>query len=156
MPTETVEPSTKPLAQQSGIHVVAQQELLHLCRWVPLRLTGKERKMLLLLEGALQISEYTDRVDVARTDYTFYGQGRGWNGQDAIVHEMKDFCRLVVGLCVRASRRTVCVPACLRVCVRLRASFVCCIFVCIELQSSCVLSCPFCERGHHLLKVRGE
>ena len=32
-------------------------------RWIPMRLTQRERKMLRLLEGVLSVSEYTDRVD---------------------------------------------------------------------------------------------
>eukprot|EP00750_Incisomonas_marina_P008460 INCI15482.1.p1 GENE.INCI15482.1~~INCI15482.1.p1 ORF type:complete len:430 (-),score=77.61 INCI15482.1:1559-2848(-) len=79
--------------------LVTRQDLTNLCEWIPLRLAMEERKLLLLLEGALQISEYTDNVDVARNNFG-YGQGRGYGGQDAMVHEMREFAQLVVGLYV--------------------------------------------------------
>jgi hypothetical protein len=83
----------------SDVPLVTPAELLELCTWIPLRLTEEERGLLQLLDGALQISEYTDKVDVARNDHG-WGQGRGYRGEDAMLGEMKEFCQLVVGLYV--------------------------------------------------------
>lgn len=39
-------------------------QMIERCRWIPLRLTYEERKWLRLCQAALNVSEYTDKVDV--------------------------------------------------------------------------------------------
>lgn len=48
-----------------GLAVGLQESsVLEECRFIPLRLDGRERGLLAMLKGALNVSEYTDRVDV--------------------------------------------------------------------------------------------
>lgn len=43
-----------------------QRAYFERCRTIPLRLTLRERKLLAVLESALNVSEYTDKVDTVR------------------------------------------------------------------------------------------
>ncbi|KAI8322206.1 hypothetical protein GQ54DRAFT_297535 [Martensiomyces pterosporus] len=57
-------------------------------KYIPLRLTLKERKYLRLLEAALNVSEYTDKIDVL-----MYG-----NKAKRIVAQIKELCAILSGL----------------------------------------------------------
>ena len=75
---------------------------------IPLRLNAEERSLLKLLEGALEISEYTDKVDVSRNDYGwgfgFYSfssysrMGESDQKSDVIKRELKEVFSLLLGL----------------------------------------------------------
>ena len=43
---------------EEGFYVMSKLEVQSLCQWIPLRLTPDERRLLQLLEGALDVSEY--------------------------------------------------------------------------------------------------
>lgn len=58
--------------------------------YVPMRLTIEERKLLRLLEAALEVSEYTDRVDI----YSYGSKAK------RIVRELKEICTVLTGLVV--------------------------------------------------------
>ncbi|KAJ1944514.1 hypothetical protein GGF37_002158 [Kickxella alabastrina] len=57
-------------------------------KFIPLRLTLKERKYLRLLEAALNVSEYTDKIDIL-----MYG-----NKAKRIVSQIKELCAILSGL----------------------------------------------------------
>ena len=77
-------------------------------KFIPLRLSAEERKLLSLLEGALEISEYTDKVDVSRTmtgwgygffSFSSFGRSTDSDRKEAVIHrELKEVFALISGL----------------------------------------------------------
>lgn len=59
-------------------------------QYVPMRLTMEERKLLRLLEAALNVSEYTDRIDIL--SYT--------SKTKRIVAQLREMCTILTGLAV--------------------------------------------------------
>lgn len=62
-------------------------------KYIPLRLTLSERKFLRLLEAALSVSEYTDRIDTI---------GFGLPRAKRIVHQVRELCAILSGLVLAA------------------------------------------------------
>lgn len=61
-------------------------------RYIPLRLNLQERKYLRLCEAALNVSEYTDKVDILT-----------WKSKTGRIHEqLRDICAILSGLAVAA------------------------------------------------------
>ncbi|KAI9204659.1 uncharacterized protein BJ171DRAFT_442325 [Polychytrium aggregatum] len=65
-------------------------------KYIPLRLTYEERKYLRLLEAALNVSEYTDRIDIL--SYS--------NKSRRIVGQIKELCSILSGLVMAADYKT--------------------------------------------------
>jgi len=64
-------------------------------KWIPLRLDLTERKLLRLLEAALSVSEYTDKVDVL-----------SYRNKTQRIHaQLKDICAILSGLLVASDYR---------------------------------------------------
>ncbi|KAL6752973.1 hypothetical protein V8C86DRAFT_1813438 [Haematococcus lacustris] len=64
-------------------------------RYIPMRLEAAERRLLRLLEAALNVSEYTDKVDVLV-----------WRHKTARIHtQIKDICAILSGLVVAQDYR---------------------------------------------------
>lgn len=88
--SDTTVPSTIPTASIVDKEVHGRS-ILKRARFIPLRLTYEERKQFHLLEAALNVSEYTDKVDV----YTFH---------KSKVHRMaaqiKEMCAILCGLTI--------------------------------------------------------
>lgn len=62
-------------------------------KYVPVRLTLGERKYLRLLEAALHVSEYTDKIDTI---------GFGLSKGKRIVHQIRELCAILSGLVLSA------------------------------------------------------
>ncbi|KAH9942574.1 hypothetical protein B0H21DRAFT_824129 [Amylocystis lapponica] len=62
-------------------------------KFIPLRLTLGERKYLRLLEAALNVSEYTDKIDTI---------GFGLSKAKRIVHQIRELCAILSGLLLSA------------------------------------------------------
>jgi len=62
-------------------------------KYIPLRLTFGERKYLGVLDAALQMSEYTDRIDTI---------GYGLSKPKRIVHQIRELCAIISGLVLTA------------------------------------------------------
>ena len=66
-----------------------------LCKHIPMRLTEDERRLLSVLENALEVCEYTDTVDVT---YSHTGKSK----QSRIIASLIDVLSISCGLLVRA------------------------------------------------------
>lgn len=62
-------------------------------KYIPIRLTFGERKFLRLLEAALSVSEYTDKIDTI---------GFGLSKAKRIVHQIRELCAIMSGLVLAA------------------------------------------------------
>lgn len=79
------EDNSQPIASTSGSNSFTER-----AKYIPLRLQLDERKNLRLLEAALSVSEYTDRVDVS-----------SWKSKTSRIHvQIKDICAILSGLMV--------------------------------------------------------
>lgn len=62
-------------------------------KFIPMRLSLVERKYLRLLEAALHVSEYTDKIDTI---------GFGLSKAKRIVHQIRELCAILSGLVLSA------------------------------------------------------
>jgi hypothetical protein len=74
-----------------------QQSTAARAPFIPLRLTAKERALLTVIEGALDVSEYTDKVDVSSNNYF---ARTAYNKDECVLEELEELVRLTVGLMV--------------------------------------------------------
>lgn len=86
-------PSTELLGAQPAIGTAVGEWFVERAKFIPLRLTLVERKYLRLLEAALQVSEYTDKIDTL---------GFGLSKAKRIVHQIRELCAILSGLVLSA------------------------------------------------------
>ena len=73
------------------------QVLAERCQYIPMRLEAPERRALRLIEAALNVSEYTEKVDI---------YGLGGQKSKRIVQQIKDICAILLGLVVASDFQT--------------------------------------------------
>ncbi|KAF0533400.1 tRNA uridine 5-carboxymethylaminomethyl modification enzyme [Gigaspora margarita] len=66
------------------------KRLVERSKYIPLRLNMEERKLLRLLEAALNVSEYTDKIDILSP----------YSKKNRIVQQIKELCSILSGLVV--------------------------------------------------------
>lgn len=90
----TAETPTRPPSTES-----IDEKLLAILRknslFIPMRLTYEERHLLRLLEAALQVSEYTDRVDVL----SYKSKAK------RVVEQLKEICSVLSGLVIASNMK---------------------------------------------------
>ncbi|KAJ7591437.1 hypothetical protein C8J56DRAFT_935571 [Mycena floridula] len=90
----TVSTSTPEiLGAQPAIGAPVGDWFVERSKFIPLRLTLAERKFLRLLEAALSVSEYTDKIDTIS-----FGQSK----VKRIVHQIRELCAIMSGLLLSA------------------------------------------------------
>lgn len=93
------------------IHFNSAAKVKERAQYTPIRLSDEERVLLRLLEGALEVSEYTDKVDVSNDMYGWRTGGYSYSGsankKEAIIkHELNDIFSIVSGLIVANNFRS--------------------------------------------------
>ncbi|QRV85211.1 hypothetical protein RhiJN_13229 [Ceratobasidium sp. AG-Ba] len=86
-------PSAPPAAKET----YSPASLADRAKHIPLRLTLPERKLLRLLEAALHVSEYTDRVDILSYSSTRTKRAAA---------QIRELCSILSGLCLAADYKT--------------------------------------------------
>jgi len=76
------------------------KNLLERSKTIPLRLTDEERSLLRIIEGGLEISEYTDKVDVTSSMYGSYWSHSISKKVHLIEKELKEILGFISGLYV--------------------------------------------------------
>ena len=90
METETEKMETEPSSSGVSEKQSQMQEFIERTKYIPIRLTLPERKLLRLCEAALNVSEYTDKVDILT-----------WKSKTGRIHEqIRDICAILSGLAV--------------------------------------------------------
>lgn len=86
-------PGPIPLGSQPAVGSSVGEWFVERSKFIPMRLTLPERKFLRLLEAALSVSEYTDKIDTI---------GFGLTKAKRIVHQIRELCAILSGLVLSA------------------------------------------------------
>jgi hypothetical protein len=85
--------SSEPAGAQPSVGAKVGEWFVERAKFIPVRLTLGERKYLRLLEAALTVSEYTDKIDTL---------GFGLSKTKRIVHQIRELCAIMSGLMLSA------------------------------------------------------
>ena len=85
--------SVEVLGAQPAVGTPVNEWFIERAKFIPLRLTLPERKILRLVEAALTVSEYTDKIDTI---------GFGLSKAKRIVHQIRELCAIMSGLLISA------------------------------------------------------
>ena len=83
--------SVEVLGAQPAVGTPVNEWFIERAKFIPLRLTLQERKFLRLLEAALTVSEYTDKIDTL---------GFSLSKTKRIVHQIRELCAIMSGLVI--------------------------------------------------------
>lgn len=86
-------PEAPLLGGQPAVGASVGEWFVERSKFIPLRLAYGERKYLRLLEAALNVSEYTDKIDTI---------GFGLSKAKRIVHQIRELCAILSGLVLSA------------------------------------------------------
>ncbi|EGO02108.1 hypothetical protein SERLA73DRAFT_104408 [Serpula lacrymans var. lacrymans S7.3] len=86
-------PSIEVTGAQPAVGTSVGEWFIERSKYIPLRLTINERKFLRLLDAALQVSEYTDKIDTL---------GFGLSKAKRIVQQIRELCAILSGLLLSA------------------------------------------------------
>ena len=89
----TIGTSVEILGAQPPVGSNVGEWFVERCKFIPLRLTIGERKYLRLLDAALSVSDYTDKIDTL---------GFGLSKARRIVHQIRELCAIMSGLLLSA------------------------------------------------------
>ena len=94
---QLVSPPPKPAEVALEVQPAAGEHVgewfVERAKYIPVRLSLSERKFLRLLEAALNVSEYTDKIDTI---------GFGLSKAKRIVHQIRELCAIMSGLVLSA------------------------------------------------------
>lgn len=93
IPAHPKETQTEVLGPAPALGKSVGEWFVERSKYIPLRLTLTERKYLRLLDAALQVSEYTDKIDIF---------GFGLSKTKRIVAQIRELCAIMSGLMVSA------------------------------------------------------
>jgi hypothetical protein len=86
------------------VHIIDNGEKLRKrSKYIPLRLTDEERALLSILMGGLEISEYTDKVDVSNRMYGSYFSYNIQGKSSVMKKEIADMISFITGLYVASN-----------------------------------------------------
>lgn len=90
---KAVAPVVVPLNSQPTVGSSVGEWFVERSKFIPLRLTLSERKYLRLLEAAMNVSEYTDKIDTI---------GFNLSKPKRIVQQIRELCAILSGLVLSA------------------------------------------------------
>lgn len=87
---------TTPIPTDNSVNRKLVESIKKQVKYIPLRLTPEERHLLHLLEAALSVSQYTDKVDIISHS----------SKSKRIVSQLKEMCSVLAGLVVASNLKT--------------------------------------------------